>query len=85
MKIDRKMLVKKTTRILPPFEMPLPPAQCAKVFLVQLSNYSEIFKEDFDKIFPNSFPGERKKKRRRKEKEKGEISKSSKDKDLHKF
>lgn len=71
--MDNIMLVKKTTKILPPFEIPLPPAatffSIAKIYFTFLFNYGLVwgFEESTGK-----------KGRRRKEKEKGKSAKVQK-------
>lgn len=62
MKIDRKTLVKKTTRILPPFEMPLPPVL-----------YNNIFPKDICSIFAMGLGVKvlKEKEEKKREKEKG--------------
>lgn len=71
MKIVRKTLVRKTTRILPPLEMPLPPA------LMQFIQFREFFKHCLLKILQVL-----ERKERRKEKEKGNHQESSKNKKI---
>lgn len=62
------MLVKKTTRILPPFEMPLPPA-FRNIFQTQIPvSFFLLYNHGFCGVFEEIIGKERKKKEKEKEK-----------------